>query len=163
MSNPIIRAQITFAHAARAAGLTEKTLRNWLDRGQVILTGDEEREGASWRRFSLLDVVRLACVGRLASYGFSVRDAAVMVDDLIADRLSLLRRYRNTPPNAIAAALHGTTIALSHNAGGYSVSRSVFPDSPADVSNMSHYVFLDLGQIATDTLAALDRDDEGQA
>ncbi|MGH6792858.1 MAG: hypothetical protein ACRECF_09000 [Methyloceanibacter sp.] len=76
---PAGRAQVTFTRAAYAAGISEKQLRGWLDNSKVGLEGDDDRSEGQWRRFSLIDVVRLGIVGTLVSYGVPVVLAAEII------------------------------------------------------------------------------------
>lgn len=128
---PIGRAQITFALAAKAAGITEKQLRNWLDKAQIALEGDDERSEGQWRRFSLIDVVRLGIVGTLASYGVPVmqaaeiigtrskKDAATDAHRLEYSNRSIDERLRgfgnrvNLPRRAVDLALRGAVLLIS--------------------------------------------------
>jgi hypothetical protein len=57
---------LPFGAAAHASGEKETRLRNWIDRGYLTFDADHEREGH--RRFSELDVIRMALVGRLANW-----------------------------------------------------------------------------------------------
>jgi hypothetical protein len=57
---------LPFGTAAHASGEKETRLRNWIDRGYITFDADREREGH--RRFSELDVIRMALVGRLANW-----------------------------------------------------------------------------------------------
>ena len=155
MANPITRAQVTFGNAARAAGLPEKTLRNWLDRGQVLLEGDDEREGGNWRRFSVLDVIRLAIIGRLVAYGLTVTMAYELVADTVDNQTRALIAYRNTPPRALAAILSGITLAVHKGpADEVHVIVGHTADRPADTSDLQDFLFIRAGLIAT---AVLDR------
>lgn len=110
--SPILHSQITIRQAARAIGATEKQLRNWLDRGQVTLEGENDREEGEWRRMSIYDVLRLAVVAKIASYGVSVPDANMVCADTIDGRLALLRRYRNPPAQAIVTGLATTVLGI---------------------------------------------------
>ena len=161
MNNPITRAQVTFRHAARAAGVTEKTLRNWLDRGQVILSGDDDREEGTWRRFSILDVVRLAIIGRISAYGLAVRDAAEIVSDMVDDRTQALMRFRSTPPGALVAGLHGLRLAIQKfpDGVGHQVARSVGHEDLPDTEGWLDFAFFHCGEIAATTLTRLDDED----
>jgi len=75
---------IPFAAAAQITHLSEKRIRNWLDNGHVRLDADDRRPDASkHRRFSRLDLVRLALVGRLTGLGFSAERASLLIEDQV--------------------------------------------------------------------------------
>lgn len=75
----LFQPSVTFRDAAHAAGVSTKTLRNWLDRGQITLQKDEERPEGGWRRFTPFDVARVAIMGRIVDYGFSVSAADALM------------------------------------------------------------------------------------
>lgn len=62
----------TIREAAFAAGLSPKSIRNWLDDAEVAsnlhLDADADREGGQWRRFTFVDIVKLAVTGALSTY-----------------------------------------------------------------------------------------------
>lgn len=60
-----------FAQVAHAIGSTPKSLRNWMQRAQITFDSPEVR---GWRRFTDLDVARLALIRCLV-------DAAVPIDN----------------------------------------------------------------------------------
>lgn len=186
---PLGRAQITFTLAARAAGVTEKQLRNWLDKAQVPLQGDDERSEGQWRRFSLIDVVRLAVVGSLVRYGIPIVTAADLVGDSVDLRLADFADFEGahveglrptSPRRAIQGALRGMIIVVS-NGGGTEDDNQLhyrFGFNPVakpaltprgfdtrnwpkpDTSDLRHFVQIDVGQVAQDALARLDADSE---
>jgi hypothetical protein len=127
---PAGRAQVTFKLAAHAAGITEKQLRNWLDKAQVSLQGDDERSEGQWRRFSLIDVVRLGIVGAIVGYGVPVTLAAEIINkrakeggalsnglpynnNSIDERLRQFGKYTVTPRQMIDMALRGALLIIS--------------------------------------------------
>jgi hypothetical protein len=156
MANPVTRAQITFSRAAVAAGLTEKTLRGWLDRGQVILEGDAEREEGAWRRFSILDVVRLAIIGRVVRYGFEVRTAYEIVASTVDGKLRLVASYRNTPPSVIPAALQGLVIVLAYVDGKRVLRIGYSPADRPDVSDLGDFLTVVPAMIADEVVQVMD-------
>lgn len=102
----IHRPEVLFRDAASAASCPPSTLRNWLDRGQVTLAADVGR-GRGWRRFTPLDVVRLALIKTLVDFGFTVRAAdAALVDhyDRHAVRAAIIAEL--APELGDAGALH---------------------------------------------------------
>ncbi|MGV3456306.1 helix-turn-helix domain-containing protein [Sphingomonas sp.] len=68
-----------FGDVAKAIGTSPKSLRNWLQRGQVQLSSPEP-QGSNWRDFSSDDIAQLAIVRRLVDFGIEVR---------VADQLSV--------------------------------------------------------------------------
>jgi hypothetical protein len=135
---PAGRAQVTFKLAAHAAGITEKQLRNWLDKAQVSLQGDDERSEGQWRRFSLVDVVRIGIIGAIVGYGIPVTLAAEIINkrskeagrlpnglpynnNSIDERLREFGRYTVTPRQMIDMALRGAVLIISTDAGEHDV------------------------------------------
>lgn len=102
----IHRPEVLFRDAATAASCPPSTLRNWLDRGQVTLAADVGRDGG-WRRFTPLDVVRLALIKTLVDFGFTVRaaDAALVAHyDRRAENAAAIAEW--VPDIGDAGALH---------------------------------------------------------
>lgn len=62
----------TIREAALASGVSSKSIRNWLDDSEVAgamrLDADADREGGQWRRFTFVDIVKLAMTGALSTY-----------------------------------------------------------------------------------------------
>ena len=141
---PAGRAQITFTLAASASRATEKQLRHWLDKAQVSLQGDDERVEGQWRRFSLIDVVRLGIINALVGYGVPVVQAAEIINarnpkdgafrpdgsNLTFNNFSIEQRLRDyadftmTPRRMIDSALRGMMLVISTDTGA--------PDQPND-------------------------------
>lgn len=161
---PIGRAQITFALAAKAAGITDKQLRNWLDKGQVLLQGDDDRGEGQWRRFSLIDVVRLGIIGAIVRYGVKVTDAGDIIRDNVDSKLMTLAGHDNAPRQAISASMRGVTILISRDVADdvrMAVSLTYGPADSPKIEKYKHYALFDIGQIANEVLARLD-DDENE-
>src|SRR5512147_1616517 len=162
---PIARPQITFSLAAHAAGITEKALRNWLDKGQVWLEGDDDREQGQWRRFSLMDVVRLAVIGSLVRYGIGVPAAAEIIATNVDHKLRAFARDPCAPRRALYAALNSVTIVISNGgaADGDDRLNCRFGYGPADTPDthdLRHFILIRVDEIANDVLARLDADAE---
>lgn len=64
--------KLRFSDAAYAIDAPPKSLRNWLQREQVVLPGEHD---GGWRAFSYLDIAVLALVRPLVEYGLLVREA----------------------------------------------------------------------------------------
>jgi len=111
--------QFSFREAALAAGVTPKTLRNWLDRGQILLDADAEREGDANRRYSLLDTMRIAFVSRLVGYCVSVRMASELIEETIVSLAKRLRAFKNPPLAALMASYDPARFVLYEEGDDY--------------------------------------------
>jgi hypothetical protein len=107
---PIIR----FRHAADAIGVTKKTLRNWLARGQVSL----ETPSEGWSAFSRIDLMRLAITAELVSFGMGILPAFMTAGSAVDHATYLLASYRNTPAAALNHAFLGRQIAICRTPEG---------------------------------------------
>lgn len=75
-----------FGLTARLAKINELRFRTWLDDSLIHLDADKQRGGPSkHRRFSELDVIRIAIVSRLVPYGFTVKEASDLVERIFKD------------------------------------------------------------------------------
>lgn len=110
--NKIADPTIRFSHAVAALGVTPKTLRNWLTRGQVELDGDS----TGWRTFSVLDLAKLAITSELVRYGMGVSIANTAANDAVNMFTHVIRSYRNTPIEVITAPFKDCVI-FAHNTG----------------------------------------------
>lgn len=148
-------AQVTFGEAARAAGITEKQLRNWLDKGQVLLIGDNKREQGQWRKFAIIDLIRLAAVGRLVGYGLDVSTAYELVRNMVdagapeitalSSRVMTLKQLKST--------LRGRRIAVSRQQDGeLSIYAAYETKDALNTADLTDFVFLDIGKVAASTL-----------
>ncbi len=182
---PAQRPQITFTGAVRASGNTERQLRHWVDNAQVTLQGDSEREQGQWRRFSLVDVVRLAIIGTLVRYGIPVSVADEVVIMAVDPRLSAFASHVVVPRRAVQVALRGGVLIVSPGAAteqvlpandigiGTLLCRAGFdpakkpspdpngfkPDPLPKTDDLRHFIQIDLGGIVGDVLARLDEAD----
>jgi hypothetical protein len=74
---------IPFAAATFAAGISQKRVRNWLDRDLIFLDANAERgDAGKHRRFTELDCVRMGLVGRLTRYGFAPEGASKIAEEI---------------------------------------------------------------------------------
>ena len=110
MPNDISTETFTIKEAESATGCSPRALRNWVDRKQVYLDAEQDRDDQTWRRFSLLDVTRFALVGRLVACGVSVQRASEIIEDHLGGTFKLLGSYKNTPAGALVAGLKGRPI-----------------------------------------------------
>ncbi|TVM16687.1 hypothetical protein DPQ33_11905 [Oceanidesulfovibrio indonesiensis] len=118
--NPLLEPRFTFTEAALAAGVKPKTVRNWLDRGQIHLDAEEQREGEGWRRFSALDALRIAAVARLVERCIPVSKASRIVEvGIINRRCGHLLVYEKTPLKAVVAAFTNIVFCVCENGDDY--------------------------------------------
>src|SRR4051812_9961518 len=89
MPNRITQPLLTPLAAAEVGDITHKTLRNWLDRGQVLLHAGPV--AGKWRRFSMWDCFRIAVAGRLVKYGVPLEVATLTAGGLMVPYSHLLR------------------------------------------------------------------------
>ncbi|WP_155982224.1 hypothetical protein [Xanthobacter sp. 126] len=126
------------------------------------LHSDGERADGAWRRFSLVDVARLAVIGTLVRYGIQVSTAHATVEAHVDGILERLAGYKHTPPDAIIAALNGMLLTVEILApGGTEVAaRLVFPAAEADdlqsvIEASPHFLWIAVGRVVADALARL--------
>lgn len=156
--------RFTFTEAALAAGVKPKTLRNWLDRGQIALDAEDEREGDGWRRFSFIDVLRIAFVSRLVDYCVPVRVASNLIEDTIISHAKNFRAFDNYPIRAISAAYMNTTYIMYEIGSDYVLKHE--PGSFVDertlqeiTSNTCSYLTIIPGPIVAEIIENLGLDD----
>ena len=130
--SPLLENRFTFTEAALVAGITPKTLRNWLDRyGEALeLDAEGEREGTGWRRFSLVDVIRMAFLAKLATLGWTIPEASAIVSAVLDHRLALLASYKNTPVQLIPATFHNLVLVTWRDSDGKPWHREGYAGDP---------------------------------
>lgn len=74
--------KLRFGDVAHAINTTPKSLRNWLQRGQVSLKSSTPEEGG-WREFDPADIPHLALVRTLVTFGLEVRQADKLVSGIL--------------------------------------------------------------------------------
>ncbi len=95
MFDPIACPTVTVSSAAHAAGFTLRGLRLVMGtHDRFPLLGPFERARCGWRRFTALDVVRLATLRCLLYHGFTVAEGARILDRSVDRRISGTRRVR---------------------------------------------------------------------
>lgn len=77
------------AEAAFAAGIPQKTLRNWIERSQISLFSSRA-DGKGWRTFCLADIAHMALIRHLVEHGFKVLDADAVSRQLLTGEASAL-------------------------------------------------------------------------
>lgn len=102
--------KLRFSTVATAIDLTPKAFRNWLQRYDLHLLSDHKTKG--WTNFTLGDVAVLAITRELVRWGVGVEDANEFSFIVVKTKAGLLLKYRNTPAQAIFAALQATTLCL---------------------------------------------------
>ncbi|MGC9370300.1 MAG: hypothetical protein ACP5DX_12235 [Paracoccaceae bacterium] len=105
-----LKLKIRFSTVATAIDLTPKAFRNWLQRYDLHLLSDHKTRG--WTDFTLGDVAVLAITRELVRWGIGVEAANEIAFIVVKDRAGMLLEYRNTPAEAIFAALQGSTLCL---------------------------------------------------
>jgi DNA-binding transcriptional MerR regulator len=73
---------IPFSAAAYCAEVDEKRIRNWMDRKSIRLDANAKRVKGRYRRFSELDVIRLAIISRLSKFGLTADEASHSVEEV---------------------------------------------------------------------------------
>lgn len=95
--------QFSFREAALASGVSLTQLRNWIDRKQILLDANTEREDASWRKFSILDVLRIAFVSKLACFT-SIVTASELVETTMLYPAQCLKSFKKAPAAVLEMA-----------------------------------------------------------
>lgn len=124
LTNPVIR----FRHAAAAAGITKKTLRNWLDREQVFFGQYQKPSGGillperrfiapelpnrGWQTFDLQELAILALTAELVNYGINPRIAFITAYNEVVRSTYLLAQYKSAPRKALIPAFGGKRILV---------------------------------------------------
>jgi hypothetical protein len=107
---------LRFSDVAYGIDKTQKTLRNWLQRDQVVL--DSVRVESKRHGFSCVDVSILALVGPLVDFGFRVELASQMANMAIkmitpkGTSRKILRQMADETPGALAALWTNRTLRL---------------------------------------------------
>lgn len=154
----IAQATVSIGWAAFAAGFSKRGLRFALGTGHAFpMLGQVERPANCWRRFSVVDVVRLAILSRLVNHGFTVSAAAHVIASAVDPRLSGLLLCGVEPPrSAILDRLAGAALFVSMLESGDRVS-AVVPDRCAPTAHDTTLV-INLGDVAALALSRLPTD-----
>jgi len=119
--HPLDEPRFTFTEAALAAGVKPKILRNWLDRGQIFLDAEEQREGEGWRKFSTLDAIRIATISRLVDRCIPVKQASSVFESAIfRGRMSHLLMFNKIPFGAVAVSFANLVLLVWESGDSYS-------------------------------------------
>jgi broad specificity phosphatase PhoE len=154
------RAQITIAHSATAIGVSDKQLRNWLDRGLVTLEGADERDKGEWRRLSIRDVIRFSIVARIAAYGLKIEEANELVIEMVDDWIDTAARSRREP-SVVVEYLKTKVLFVTHGGsrGICDVKHNKFPDL-SEFDERADFAAFRLGAIAEAALKRLYGDED---
>lgn len=163
LQNPKLR----FSDAVYAIDTSAKALRLWIDREQVKRP---KGYGDGWAEFSFLDIAQLAITRKLADFGMQVRDANQLAGDLMTKIVAPLLRFKNPPPETIAAAFANYTLIvwrengewswrLDHpgNDGGYPSDAFVVVDLGVVVIKAIHRARKGSGDTEDDIVASLEK------
>jgi hypothetical protein len=93
--NPYSDPIFPMGQAARLAGLSEKTVRNWIDREQIDLPDPEP--GMVRRRLSMADVIQISLVGAVVKFGFDVAVASDAISATVGKTLERAKRTGSGP------------------------------------------------------------------
>lgn len=102
--------KLRFADAAHAIEATPKTLRNWLQRGQVrfdFAGSTEVARASGWREFNASEIAVLAITRKLVEFGMTVEEASGFANAVLSERAALLLTFNSTPPQMLVAAFSG--------------------------------------------------------
>lgn len=162
--NEVAAPLIRFRHAADAIGVTKKTLRNWLVRGQVSL---QQGEVDGWAVFSRIDLITLSFTAELVKYGMTVIPAFQTAASHVGAATWLLTRHKNTPAGALLPAFKGWRLIVSSPAPQKWRCQSLKPleDPNLDEGASLLVIFSDLlvQEMLSRLELSLDADDESQS
>ena len=109
---------VTAPVAALAAGVSVDCLRAWLRNDAVTLLVPRAGRGA-WLRVAPVDVVRLAVLGRLVQFGFTVAEAAAIVRDRVDRQIEgVVMVAGDCPWPLLASQFHGRTLLIARDRFG---------------------------------------------
>ena len=101
--NELTHRKIRFSDAARAIGVKPKTLRNWLQRNEIVLISDYATPG--WTEFLLADIAVLAVMRELVRFGFPVDHANEIALLHLLREAGITLQYKNAPAAVLVAYL----------------------------------------------------------
>jgi len=153
--NEIAEKRFKFGQAAYGIGVTEKTLRNWLQRGQVDLITERGPDDAHYS-FAFADLVILSAVAELVRYGCPVRTAFDGLVDLRRP-LAMLAMYKNTPMSAVDAAIASMVLDVNNDEGLWKIEykRSEKINMFSTDHSQSSYLVINLSMVLSDVFARM--------
>lgn len=138
--------RFSLTEAAVLASLRPKTVRNWVDRGQLKFQFEEERNDATWRKLSLVDTFGLAIVGVLTRYCVKVDHASAIAADLIEINFADFKPSRQPIKDLALQILHDKALVLHHQRGNsphWRIRHNHEDPFPEDM-DISDYLIIDL-------------------
>jgi DNA-binding transcriptional MerR regulator len=109
---------LTLPAAAYASRVDPVALRHWLDRRQVALLVPQRSRGA-WRRLQPADIVRVAVIGYLVRFGFTVAEAREVVEKHVDRRLfGVVAVCGDIPWPLLRGRLFGLVLEISRQRDG---------------------------------------------
>lgn len=162
---------VSLGDAAYAAGIEWTRVRNWLDRGQIKLDADADKDSGKHRRFYFWDVVRIGMIGRFVRYGMNVETASKMTETYFMRFLDKTQRQflsnPESPANLIRSFFDGSLLAAWYDSEKDTWSiRQTYWGMIADgaltkISAESDQAFtlIDLGEIANTAFERLQEED----
>jgi len=156
--------RFSLANAAYAAGVDWTRLKNWLDRGLITLDGAMPDPGKH-RRFSFIDILRIAFIGRLCRFGVGPEEASMIVENLLGKDggFILFKREKKPAPELLVNYFRWgvITVWFDETEGRFEWNRVQRVAVPAGAdAAQDACIVLSLGQI---TQAALEKAKEVSA
>ena len=153
----ITKASVTIGCAANASGFSPRGLRLALGTGgDFPLLGSVDRHAVgTWRRFSPIDIPRLAVLSRLLNHGLSVSTATQAISTAIDPRLvGLVLCGIDVPNQLILTRFHGACLHVSLIEEGGSVA-AVRPYGAPPSGQHDTTLVIDLEAVASIALSRL--------
>lgn len=75
--------QFAFGEAIELASVNIMQVRNWIWHGGIYFDGNQRSSKRKHRRFSAMDIFRMAMISKMTQYGFSHQRASVIIEDFI--------------------------------------------------------------------------------
>lgn len=130
-------------------GISEMTVRNWLTRGQIMLSEEREKGEGKHRRFSIKDAIRIAAAYQLSMLGAPVSFRSDLAEKVAGYAESLFSRVQGTLRNPVI---------LIFNDGDWKF-RHTFDDGPFRITEMEDLppavTMLNVHKLIIDTLRPL--------
>ncbi len=82
-------------------GVSEMTVRNWLTRGQIVLSENREPGESKHRRFSKKDAIKIAAAYQLSSLGAPIQFRIDLAERVADYAEGLCTRIQGTPRNPV--------------------------------------------------------------
>ncbi len=147
--------KIRFSDAAFAIGLTNKALRNWLQRNEMKLVSDYTSR--SWTEFTMADIAVLAVTERIVKFGFPVTYSNEIAHEAIFKNAGPMLIRMDRQSKAFTSVLQSWDIKVWKNfvgASAYSIiSNSKPSDPPADT-----FLTLNVGKVVSSAFERLSDD-----